>query len=180
MESTPIYHFRKTRKQQSRLYFRMAAICWVYIIGLLAYESYYDTTVQEDFRMASLWGLSIASLVLGLVGLWHRRNPDFFEVLVTPQTLTVRYPGSESWSFECRIEDIKRFEHRRVHSHAGRSPLESGVLLNDGGFHHISMNYGNSLNDNYQAVKSVKPEVEFPATVNKKFSGLGLDRDYKE
>ena len=179
MESKPVYHFRKTRKQQSRLYFRMAVMCWVYIIGLFAYEAYYDTTVQEDFRMATLWGLSIASAVLALIGFWHRRNPDYFEVLITPQTLTVRYPGSESWSFECRIEDIKRFEHRRAHSHAGKSPLESGVLLNDGCFHHISMNYGNSLNDIYKAVKSVKADIEFPSAVNTKFSGLGLDRDYK-
>ncbi len=157
----------------------MAAMCWIYIAGLFAYEAYYETTIAEDFRLATLWGLSIASVILGLVGLRHRRNPDYFEVLLTDETLTVRYPGSDAWSFECRIDDIKRFEHRREHNHAGKSPLESGIVLNDGSFHHISMNYGNSLNDIYKAVKSLKPDVEFPSKINTKFSGLGLDQNYK-
>lgn len=179
MDSKPIYHYRKTRKQRSLLYFRMAAMCWFYIGCLFVYEAYYETTVTADFRLASLWGLSIASAILIFIGWWHRRNPGYFEVMVTRDTLRVHYPESDAWSFSCRIDDINRFEHRRQRSHAGRSPLESGVVLQDGSFHHISMNYGNSLKDIYKAVKSVKTDIEFPATVNTKFSGLGLDQDYK-
>ena len=180
METKSIYHYRKTRKQRSLLYFRMAAMCWFYIGCLFAYETYYDAKVAEDFRLASLWGLSIASAILIFIGAWFLKNPGYFEVTVSKDHLMVHYPESEAWSFSCRIDEIKRFEHRREHNHAGSMPLESGVLLEDGSFHHISMNYGNSLKDIYKAVQSVKPDVEFPATVNKKFRGLGFDRDYKE
>ena len=179
MDTEAIYHFKKTRRQQSRLYFRMAGMCWFYLLCLFGYEFYLAEPVAEDLRLAMYWGFSIASFVLVLIGWWHLERPGYFEVTLTRETLKVHYPDSENWSFECRVEDIKRFEHRRKRDHAGKSPLESGVLLKDGNFHHISMNYGNSLKDIFKAVKSINPEVTFPSSVNTRYEGLGFDKDYK-
>ncbi len=180
MDSEPIYHFHKTRRQQSRLFFRMAGMCWFYMLCLFFYEFSIGEPVAEDFRLASYWGFSIASMILVMIGWWHLEKPGYFEAIVTHEQLKIHYPDSDNWSFQCRIDDIVRFEHRRKHDHAGKSPLRSGVVLEDGSFHHISMNYGNSLNDIYKAVKSVKPGVTFSSQVNTKYEGLGLDRDYKD
>lgn len=179
MNSDPIYHFRKTRRQQSRLYFRMAGMCWFYLLCLFAYEFYFAEPVAEDFRLAVYGGFSIASVILVLIGWWHLERPGYFEILVTRELLKVHYPDSDSWSFECRVDEIKRFEHRRKHDHAGKSPLESGIVLKDGSFHHISKNYGNNLKDLFRAIKTVNPEVTFSSRVNTRYQGLGFDRDYR-
>ncbi len=91
----------------------------------------------------------------------------------------MKYPGSTMWSFDIKISDIKRFEHRNTLSHAGKGIGESGALLNDGSFHEISMNYGNNINDMYEAVKTINPNVTFPKKVNKKVFGP-LDKNYDE
>lgn len=179
MDPEPLYHFRKTRRQQSRLYFRMAGMCWLYLLCLFFYEFYLAEPIAGDLRLAMYWGFSIASFVLVLIGWWHLERPGYFEVILTEERLKVHYPDSESWSFECSVGDILRFEHRRKHDHAGKSPLQSGLVLKDGSFHHISMNYGNSLKDLFAAIKSINPSVTFSSSVNTKYEGLGFDKDYK-
>ena len=174
-----IYHFKKSRKQRAPLFFRGTFIFLLYIAGMLAYEHYTGERLPEDLRLACLWGFSIAGLGSSLVGWWHLKNPGVFEIKLTREQLTVHYPGCEAWSFACDPGEIVRFEHRRRHNHAGKSPLESGILLKDGSFHHISMNYGNNLKHLFKAVQSIYPDVTFPKTVNTKYQGLGLDRDYK-
>lgn len=122
---------------------------------------------------------SFSSVILFYVGWWHRNHAATYEAAITSHKFTVKYPGSTMWSFDVKVSDIKRFEHRNTLSHTGNSIGESGILLNDGSFHEISMNYGNNINDMYDAVKTINSNVTFPKKVNKKVFGP-LDKNYDE
>ncbi len=169
--SQTLFHFKKTRKQRSRLFINMALMCWFYIGILFGYEYVSQTRIDEPTRQIVLWVFFVSSIILLYIAWWHRRHPATYEARVTNDRVIVNYPGSTSWSFSVLISDIKRFESRKSLSHAGKGIAQHGVLLNDGTFHHISMNYGVSIGDIYKAVQSVRPEVPFPARVNKRVEG---------
>ena len=180
MSESPLYHFRKSRRQRARLFRNMAAMCWVYVAAREAFVRIGGAHVPGETRMAVLVTLPLASVVLLGVAWWHRRNPGVYEATITRERFTVRYPGSERWSFSVPLEDIRRFESRRELSHAGASPITQGIVLRDGRFLPITMNYGNHIGRMHKAVQAVRPEVEFPARVNQRTRGLGLDRDYAD
>ncbi|RDH80676.1 MAG: hypothetical protein DIZ80_16740 [endosymbiont of Galathealinum brachiosum] len=174
-----IYQYTKSRKQQSKLYIRMGVFCWVYVAGLYAYEFYSGQTVQEDFRLAILIAFPVSSLLLFLVAWWHVSHSAIYEAIITREKFTVNYPDHSPWSFNVNVQDIKRFENRQELSHAGKGIMQHGILLKDGRFFHISMNYGNSIKDMYKAIKSINKEVTFSSKVNKKAHGPGINRDYE-
>ena len=178
MTSAPIYHFKKSRRQHARLFIRMGLFCWIYVAALFFYEGFTQKSVPEDMRLALLVAFPIASMVLFLIAWWLIAHPADYEATITREKFIVRYPNTENWSFSVNIADIKRFENRQELTHAGSGIMQHGILLKDGRFFHISMNYGNSIGDMYKAVKSVNPEVTFPSKVNKKVSGLGVSKDY--
>lgn len=173
-----LYQYIKTRAERSKLFICMGLFCWVYVAILLLYEKYGSKPVPHDLRLAMLIVFPVASVILFLIALWHRRNPATYRAIITPERFTVEYPGADAWSFSVRVADIKRFENRQTLGHAGKGIVQHGLLMEDGSFHHITMNYGNSIRDMYKAVASVKPEVTFPYKVNLKTRGLGLDKDY--
>lgn len=175
--SETLFHFKKTRKQRAWLFINMALMCWLYIGILFGYEYVEQTRVAEPTRQIVLWVFFIASLLLSYIAWWHRRHPATYEAIVTTDRMKVRYPGSDSWSFDIAINDIKRFEVRRSLSHAGQGIQQHGVLLKDGSFHHVSMNYGVSLGKIHKAVQKVRPEVPFPTKVNQRVEGP-LSKDY--
>lgn len=160
-------------------YINMAVACWVYIAGLYGYEFFAQASLPDDFRSASVTGLSVVSVILFYIAWWHRTHPAVYEAMITKERFVVSYPNVPQWSFDIRIGDIKRFESRNTLSHAGEGIMQHGILLKDGTFHHISMNYGNNINEMYRAVHSVNPEVTFPKRVNLKVFGP-LARDYRE
>ena len=172
-----IFHFKKSRKQQSKIFINMGVACLVYIIGLYGYEHFLNKTVSENFRNIYIAAFSISSAILFYIAWWLRTHPASYEATITTDRFIVNYPGSTKWSFDVKVSDIKRFEHRNTLSHAGKGIGASGILLNDGTFHEICMNYGNNINKMYEAVKSINPNVTFPKTVNKKVSGP-LSKDY--
>lgn len=173
-----IYHYRKTRRQQSKLFIRMGLFCWLYIAGLYIYESISGKGVPEDFRSIAIISLSIASIVLFLIAWWHLSHPATYEALITRERFTVDYPNHPPWSFNVRVADIERFENRRELTHAGEGEVQQGILLKDGRFFYVSMNYGNRIGEMYKAVRSVNPDVTYPTKVNVKAHGLGIKRDY--
>ncbi len=174
-----VYHYKKNRKQQSLTYIRMGIACWVYIAGLYGYEFYFDETVETQFRLIWVAVFSIASAILFYIAWWHRIHPATYEAIITRERFIIDYPGSSEWSFDIKISDIKRFEHRNTLSHAGRGIGQHGVLLKDGTFHDICMNYGSSINKMYKAIHTIDPNITFPKKVNKKISGF-LVKDYDD
>lgn len=179
MEPGVTYHYKKDRKQRSRIFINMGVACFVYIAGLYGYEYFFNKTVPESMRSIFIITFSISSIILFYVAWWHRRHPATYEAIITRDRFFVNYPGSRRWSFDIKVSDIKRFEHRNTLSHAGKGIGETGVLLNDGSFHEICMNYGNNVNKMYSAIKSINPNVTFSKKVNKKISGP-LSKDYDE
>lgn len=180
MAGRVLYQFSKSRKQRSKLFFRMALFCWVYVLAFLLYEKYgAQTAPDESIYLVVMTAFPLASMILLLIGRWHLRNPATYRAIITEEQFVVEYPGSGQWSFCVDVRDIKRFENRQTLSHAGRGIPQHGILMNDGSFHHITMNYGNNIREMYKAVKQVNPGVTFPSRVNLKTTGLGLDKDYE-
>ena len=179
MTTDILYSYKKTRKQRSWLFINMGVACLLYIAGLYGYEYDTNTRVTEDFSVIYVSAFSVASLILFSIAWWLRRYPATYEAIITSQRFIVRYPNSSQWSFDVSVADIKRFEHRNTLSHAGRGIARTGVLLIDGSFHEICMNYGNNIKDMYNAVKSVKSDVTFPTKVNQKVQGL-INKDYDD
>ncbi len=172
-----VYYYRQTRKQRSRIFINMAVACLLYIAGLYGYESLLNKSVSTDFKALYISIFSIASAILFYIAWWHRTHPAVYEAVITKERFVVKYPGSSKWSFDIAVIDIKRFEHRNTLSSAGEGIGQSGVLLKDGSFHEISMNYGNNINKMHKAVCSINSDIPFPSTVNKKVSGF-LSKDY--
>ena len=149
----------------------MGIACLVYIAGLYGYEYFLDESVSESLRSIYIIVFSISSVIMFYVAWWQRTHPATYEAVITTDRFVVSYPGSPMWSFDIKVSDIKRFEHRNTLSHAGKGIGESGVLLNDGNFHEICMNYGNNINEMYAAINSINPNVTFPKNLNKKVFG---------
>ncbi|QSX31178.1 hypothetical protein JYB88_05940 [Shewanella cyperi] len=180
MNDLPIYHFKRSRKQRAKLFTRMGLFCWLYILGLFAYESLSGQRVPEDIRLTLLIALSLASAVLFFIAWWHMRHPAEYEAIITRERFRVRYPDHAPWSFDVAVAEIAGFENRQASGHAGKGMMQHGILMRDGRFFHISMNYDNKISDMYQAVKTINPGVSYPKAVNKKASGLGIKREYKD
>lgn len=179
MQEEAVYHFRKTRKQRANTFISMGIVFLVYIAGMFSYEHWKGVSIPESTRTVCLWAFSVSSVVLFFIAYWHRRNPALFEVKVTNERLIVNYPDSEQWSFDVALNDIKRFEHRATLSHAGRGIGNHGVLLKDGRFHHISMNYDLNLKTLHKEIQKIRPEIPFPKRVNKQVEGF-LSRDFDD
>lgn len=186
-----LYDIKRTRKQLSRLFIRMGAMCWVYILGFYVYDRYTgDHALLVGDSLIVVSSFAIASLLLFLVAYWHIRNPATYHALITSRRFTVSYPGSKQWSFDVALDDIKRFEHRNTLSHAGKGIPQVGILMNDGTFHQISLNYfngsgrwrdlldGGPVGDMHRAIQQVRPEVKYPKATNVRVDGP-IQRDYR-
>jgi hypothetical protein len=174
-----IYHYKKSRKQRSLIFINMGIMCLVYIAGIHSFEYFFNKTIPEDTRNIGTIVLFISSMILFNVARWLRNNPATYEAIITTKSFTIIYPNSKIWSFKVLISDIKRFEHRNTLSHAGSGIGSSGILLNDGSFQEISMNYGNYISKMHKAVQSVREEVDFPKKVNQKITGP-INKDYDQ
>lgn len=179
MRHDMLYHYKKSRKQLSKIFINMGLGCWFYIAAMYGYEHALNKTLPDDFKFYGTIGFSIASFFLFVIAIWHIKNPATYEATITYERFIIKYPGSKIWSFDVAIKDIKRFEHRQTHSHAGKGIGQSGILLNNGAFHQISMNYQNNINKMHKVVQSIKPDVKFSSKVNTKFMGL-INKDYKK
>ncbi|MBT0586085.1 hypothetical protein [Alteromonas oceanisediminis] len=168
MNKDVVFHFSKTRAQRSRKFIYMALMCWVYIGAIYLYSQFGARALPASFVNISYVAFSVSSIILIVIAVWHHRHPAVFEAILTAKRLIVRYPGSERWSFDVAVDDIKRFEYRRTLSHAGDGITQHGIVMKDGTFHHCSMNYDLNLNTLHKAVQQVRPDVEFPKTVNKR------------
>jgi len=177
MKTDAIYYYKRDRKQRSQIFINMAVASLAYIAGLYGYEYFLDKSVAESFKNIYITVFSVSSCILFYIAWWHRTHPATYEAVITTHRFIIDYPESAMWSFDIKISDIKRFENRNTLSHAGKGIVKTGVLLNDGNFFEISMNYGNNINKMYKAVKSINPSIEFPKKVNTKISGLVV-KDY--
>jgi hypothetical protein len=178
MKADVVYCYKKSRKKQSRTFLNMALLCLIYIAAIYGYEYWFGKTFPEDLRSICIIAFSIASIILFYVTWWLRTHPATYDAIITAERFVINYPGSSQWSFDIKVSDIKRFEHRNTLSHAGSGISKSGVLLNDGSFHEICMNYGGNINKMYKAIKSVNSNVVFPKRLNKKVYGP-IEKDYE-
>ena len=167
MRNTDLYHYRMDRKKRSTLFVRMALACLAYVAGLYAYELFSGKIVAENFRSIYIYSLSLTSLVLFYIAWWHLKNPATYEAIITEHRFIVRYPESSQWSFDVRISDIEKFEHRQLHSSAGKGLAECGIVMKNGEFHEIVMNYGNRVNKMHAAIKKIDPDIAFSKKVNR-------------
>lgn len=179
MNQNALYYYKKNRKQRSWIFINMSIACLVYIAGLYGYEYFFNKSVSENFKYTYVTVFSISCVILFCVAWWHRKNPAVYEAVITADRFIVNYPGSKMWSFDIKVADIKRFEHRNTLSHAGDGIGKSGVLLHDGRFFEISMNYGNNIKEMCESVKIANPDVSFPKKVNQKVYG-SFAKDYDE
>jgi hypothetical protein len=168
-----LYHFKKTRKKESKLFIRMGVASLGYIVVLYLVEHYSDFVIPEDVHNIILIVFSLASVILFYIGWWHIKNPATYEAYITSKVFSVSYPEVELWSFKVNIEDINKIEQRQNHSSGGKSILNVGVVMNNSDFHKISMNYGNSVNKMFKILKSIKPEITFPKTVKTSYYLFG-------
>lgn len=173
MQEEYLYHYKKTRKQRSLLFIRMGALSLFYIVALFLVEAYTQIQIPDTTHNVMVASFSIAAAVLFYIGWWHIKNPATYEAYITAQVLSVDYPGSDSWSFRVRICDIAKIEHRQSHSSGGKSIVDTGVVMKNGDFHKISMNYGNNINTMFKALKSINPDMEFPKTINTRYFLFG-------
>ena len=170
MNNKYLYHFKKTRKQQAMLYIRMAAASLIYVLILLYIENYTTIDVPQDMSNILLIAFPTVAIILFLVALWHFKNPGTYEAIVTQEYFSVKYPGSKQSSFKLKISEIDKLEHRGSHGGGGRY-VELGVVMKNGDFHHLSVNYGNNANNIYKALIKVNPEITFPKKANIKYTG---------
>jgi len=177
MEDDVIYHYKNNRKQQSKTFIRMGVVCWIYLAGLYGYEHFFNEIVSDQFRSTLIGTFSTSSVIMFYVAWWHISHPATYQATITKDRFIVDYPAVADWSFDIKVADIKRFENRNTHSHAGEGIMQHGVLLKDGSFHHISMNYGNNINKMHKIIKSINPDIHFPKKVNVKAFGL-FPKDY--
>ena len=146
---------------------------------MLVFEHVFKQKVADDFRFYWFLGFGLVSLPIFIVASWLRANPATYEATITKERFVVLYPDSEQWSFNVKITDIKRFENRNTLSPGGKGIGQSGILMNDGTFHEISMNYQNNINKMHKAIQSVCPEVEYPKQINTQVTGF-LNRRYQD
>ena len=179
MQADILYHFKRDRKQRARLFARMALACWLYIAAIFGYDYFASTPLPAGFRLYGTAGFALASAILGYVVWWLRTHPATFEATITRERFRIHYPDVPRWSFDVAIHDIKRFESRNTLSHAGAGIMQHGIVLTNGTFHHISMNYGASLYAMHKAIQVVAPEVPFHKKVNQKVFGA-LAKDYDD
>lgn len=172
-----IYYYKRDRKQRSIIFINMGVACLAYIAGLYGYEYFFNNAVSDDFKKIYIMVFSVSSVILFYIAWWHRTHPATYEASITAENFVVNYPESTMWSFNIKVADIKRFEYRNTLSSAGQGIGKAGVLLNDGSFHEISVNYGNNIKKMYLAIKTVNPDVTFSNKVNKKVSGI-ITKDY--
>ncbi len=180
MSAPPIYRFRKTRRQQAWQLVLGAFVLWGFIGSGLWYESLTGDSLPPEFRFWSALGLGVAGAISLVAALWCLRHPAEYLAEVTHERLLVQHPGSRDWCIDVPVAEIKRFEYRRTHSPGGEGILQHGVLLHNGEFHHINMNYGVSLKRLYKAAKQVNANVTFPSKVNKRMFGGPIEREYED
>ena len=169
MEDGYLYHYKINRRQRSKIFIRVGLACLFYIGALYVYEFYSGNMVPENLRSICIYAFSFCAAVMFYTAWWHIKNPATYKAFITSQEFVVDYPGSSIWSFNVNISDIEKFEHRQTLSHAGRGIVESGIVLKNGEFHEIVMNYGNNINKMLAALKDVNPSITFSKRVKQKF-----------
>ncbi len=150
-----LYHFKKTRKQRSKLFIRMGVVSLGYIAVLYLVEHYYDFVIPKDVHNIILIAFSLTSIILFYFAWWLIKNPATYEAYITSKEFSVSYSEVQSWSFKVKIEDIERIEQRQNHSSGGKSILNVGVVMKNAEFHEISMNYGNSVNKIFKVLRQL-------------------------
>ena len=156
-----VYHYKMSRRKRSRLYINMSVACLLYIAGLFIYEGYSGEVVPSDFKYIWIGAFSFITALLSWATVWHLLNPGVYEANITFERFSVIYPEYPRWSFDISVSDILRFEYRQSRSHAGKSAASPGILMKNGDFHYVSMNYGNSINKMHKAILKVRPDIKF-------------------
>ncbi|MGQ8365123.1 hypothetical protein [Glaciecola sp. 1036] len=164
-----LYHFKKNRKQQAKLFINMGIACWIYILGVFIYDTQFNGQLSSDFKQICYFVMTIASSLLFFVAWRFYQRDGTYEMSITNTTFCISYPGSKKWSFSINIQDIDRIERRISHSHAGKGIPKVGVVTKDGNFYEICLNFFNGefkaglnpIKDIHQALNRVYPNISY-------------------
>ena len=177
MANAPLYHFKKTYKQQAKIFRNMAVMSLIYLIAIYGYDHYAPDTIPEDLLFWTTLIFPIAAIILFGITIKMNRSKGVYRASVTQDQVIIDYPSSDHWSFEIDIKDIKRFEQRQPHGPGGKGILSVGILLHDGQYKEIGVNFGVNVKAMFKAVQSIKPDVTYSKSINKSFWDL---RKYKD
>jgi len=144
-----------------------------YIAILYAAELYTEIYISNVVHNIIAGGLTFTATVFFYTAWWHIRNAATYEAIITTKEFSVSYPEVSSLSFCVNIIDINKIENRQSHSHAGKSILDTELVMNNGDFHKISMNYGNNIHEMFEVLESVNPNISFPNTVKTDYRLFG-------
>jgi hypothetical protein len=154
----------------------MGVFSLMYIPALYLVESYTNIHIPAQTHDIFVTALSIAASILFYIAWWHLKNPAVYEAYISKDEFSVVYPGSKMWSFKVQVKDIEKIEHRQSHGGGGKSIVDTGLVMKDGQFHKISMNYGNNVNKMHKVLKSINPEIEFPYTIKTSYHLFGKNK----
>ncbi len=173
MKEEYLYSYNKSRKQRSKLFIRMGIASLFYIAVLYVVESFTKVNISNHLHIIILGILVLTAVILFYIAWWHIKNPATYKVTITSKELSISYPEVSSWGFCVNVFDIEKIENRQTHSGGGRSIINTGVVMKNGDFHEISMNYGNSINKMFKVLKSINPSITFPKMVKTSFYLFG-------
>lgn len=166
---TEYYSYIKSRKQRSKLFIRMAVAALFYILILYLVESFTTIIITNDVHNIILGVLISSTIILLYIAWWHIKNPATYKATITSKEFSIAYPEVATWSFCVNIVDIIKIENRQTHSSGGKSIMDTGVLMRNGDFHKISINYGNDINQMFKALKTINPSITFPKVVKSNY-----------
>ncbi|MAF97234.1 MAG: hypothetical protein CMH26_01205 [Micavibrio sp.] len=177
MLKTPLYEYEKSLKQRAIIFFNMCAMSLLYLAGIVGYDIYKPGAMPEDLVFWSKIIFSIAAIITLIIGIKARKSDKIYRAIVTTDRLIIEYPDVEQWSFDLPLKDIKRFEKRQALGGGGPGIIHDGILMKDGTYHEISVNYGVSIGKMLKAVQRIHPDIEQRKTINKSAPGI---KDYDD
>ena len=169
MKKKYLYKYIKTRKQRSKLFIRMGLGSLFYIVILHLVKSFSEINITSSTYNIIVGVLTLSALVLFYIAWWHIKNPANYSATITSKELSISYEEVPTLSFCINIADIERIENRNVSSGGGQLMVNTGVLMSNGDFHVISMNYGNNIDNMFKVLKSINPSITFSKSVKTDF-----------
>jgi len=173
MANNYLYHYKMSRKKRSSLFVRMGVVSLAYIVILHLVEHFTDIIVPSDIHTIIVVVFSLATVMLFHAAWWHIKNGATYEAYITSTEFSVYYPGVASWSFKVKVDEIDKIEQRQNRSSGGKSILNIGILMKNGEFHKISMNYENRVSNMFKVLKSINPKITYPKTIKTSYFLFG-------
>ena len=164
MNDKYLYHFKKTRKERSTVFFNLGGLCILYITALYFFETRIDKQLSEQNLIILFGILGIASVIMFIIAIWHLLNPATYEAYVTKDFASVYYPDNENMSFEVTVNEIEKVVKRQNFFGNFQGLSSEGLRMKNGEFHMLTVTYGNYLTQFYKALNKARPDLNIKIT----------------